>query len=213
MNDVQTLELTMKPDRNAKREDLQERLVAAAEARIGMTGLTGLRARDVTADAGCAVGALYTAFKDLDDLIVHVNSRTLARLGGSLDGQLLGADDPRSRFQALARAYFFFARDNQALWQALFEHRMVAGNDVPDWHRAEQAVLIQQLVEPLSILRPTLAMPELLARARTLFSAVHGIVAISLEKRFVGLAPSHLESELRQFVDVLVTGIENTPQA
>lgn len=203
----------MNPGRSAKREELRERLILAAEARIEASGLAALRARDITGDAGCAVGALYTAFKDLDDLIVHVNSRTLARLGASLDGQLQGADAPRSRLQALARAYFFFARDNQALWRALFEHRMVPGNEVPAWHQAEQAVLIQELVEPLAILRPALATPELLARARTLFSAVHGIVSISLEERFVGLAPSHLENELRLFVDALVTGIESTPQA
>ncbi|TIW14977.1 MAG: hypothetical protein E5V70_05110 [Mesorhizobium sp.] len=40
-----------------------------------------MRARDITADAGCALGALYTAFADLDKLILHVNSATLARLG------------------------------------------------------------------------------------------------------------------------------------
>ena len=203
----------MKSVRDVRREDLRERLVAAAEARIEAAGLAALRARDVTADAGCAVGALYTAFKDLDDLIVHVNSRTLSRLGASLDRQLTDKETPRARFQSLARAYFVFARDNQALWRALFEHRMAPGNDVPDWHRAEQAVLIQHLVEPLAILRPTLALPQLLARARTLFSAVHGIVAISLEDRFVGLAPSDLEGELRLFVDAIVTGIEDSPQA
>jgi hypothetical protein len=61
------------------------------------------------------------------------------------------------------------------------------------------------------MLRPALGKPDLLARARTLFSAVHGIVAISLENRFIGLAPSDLDSELQRFVEVMVTGIENTP--
>ena len=87
---------------------------------------------------------------------------------------------------------------------------MTSGAPVPEWLLAEQAVLIQILVEPLAMLRPALDTPDLLARARTLFSAVHGIVAISLENRFIGLAPSDLDSELMRFVDVLVTGIENT---
>ena len=64
----------MTTKRDARREDLKGRLIEAAQARIQSSGLAGLRARDITADAGCALGALYTAFADLDDLILHVNS-------------------------------------------------------------------------------------------------------------------------------------------
>jgi len=75
-------------------------------------------------------------------------------------------------------------------------------------HLAEHAVLIQHLVEPLAQLLPTLGSHDLLARARTLFSAVHGSVAISREDRFIGLAPTDLESELLDFVDTLVSGLK-----
>jgi AcrR family transcriptional regulator len=200
--------MTMK--RIAKREDLKERLIQAAEARIRVSGLQGLRARDVTADAGCALGALYNAFADLDDLILHVNSLTLARLGTALDEEAARAIDPRSKFRALAKAYLSFARDNRALWTALFEHRMQAGMAAPDWYLEKQAVLIQGLVAPLAVLRPELDRPGLLVRARTLFSAVHGIIAISLEDRFIGLARTDLEDEVLSFVDTMVTGIEKT---
>lgn len=198
----------MTAKRDAKREDLKGRLVAAAEAHIQSSGLGGLRARDITADAGCALGALYTAFADLDELILHVNSITLERLGAALREEATSALEPRGKLKALAKAYLGFARDNRMLWAALFEHRMAPGVPVPEWHLAEHAVLIQHLVEPLAALRPTADTPELLARARTLFSAVHGIVAISLEDRFIGLAPTDLEAELLNFVDVLVTGLE-----
>ena len=70
--------------REEKRDDLRERLVAAATARIARSGLAGLRARDVTSDAGCALGALYTAFEDLDGLIYAVTARTLAALEHAL---------------------------------------------------------------------------------------------------------------------------------
>ena len=196
--------------RSAKREDLKERLIQAAEARIRVSGLQGLRARDVTADAGCALGALYNAFADLDDLILHVNALTLARLGIALDEEAARAIDPRAKFKALARAYLSFARDNRALWTALFEHRLQAGMTAPDWYLEKQAVLIQDLVAPLAVLRPELDRPDLLVRARTLFSAVHGIIAISLENRFIGLAATDLEDEVLSFVDSMVTGIENT---
>ena len=198
----------MTAKRDAKREDLKGRLIEAAQARIQDSGLAGLRARDITADAGCALGALYTAFADLDELILHVNSITLARLGEALQQEATGAAEPRARLEALAKAYLGFARDNRMAWKALFEHRMAPDVPVPEWHLAEHAVLIQHLVEPLAQLLPARDMPDLLARARTLFSAVHGIVAISLEDRFIGLAPTDLESELLGFVDTLVSGLE-----
>jgi AcrR family transcriptional regulator len=196
--------------RAAKREDLKDRLIEAAEARIRASGLQGLRARDVTADAGCALGALYNAFADLDDLVLHVNSVTLARLGSALDQEAARAIGPRAQFKALAKAYLTFARDNRALWTALFEHRLLPGAVAPDWYLEEQAVLIQDLVAPLAALRPELDKSALLMRARTLFSAVHGIVAISLEGRFIGLAATDLEHEVLSFVDSMVTGIEKT---
>jgi len=38
-------------------------------------------ARDIANDAKCALGSLYTAFHDIDELILHVNSMTLTALG------------------------------------------------------------------------------------------------------------------------------------
>lgn len=48
----------MRNKREEARDDLKKRLIDAAEARIAGGGLRGLKARDVTADAGCAPGGL-----------------------------------------------------------------------------------------------------------------------------------------------------------
>ena len=74
----------MSNNREKKREDLKERLTTAAEALIIEHGLGGLKARDVTQRAGCALGAIYNAVADLDELVMRVNSRTLQRLGAAL---------------------------------------------------------------------------------------------------------------------------------
>ena len=86
----------MTEKRDARREDLKGRLITAAEAHIQSSGLGGLRARDITADAGCALGALYNAFADLDELVLHVNSITLARLGAALREEATCAVEPRA---------------------------------------------------------------------------------------------------------------------
>src|SRR5438876_1219356 len=63
-----------------RRERLKDSLVAAAEATVARQGLRGLRARALAEEVGCAVGAIYNVVKDLDDLVLLVNSRTLAAL-------------------------------------------------------------------------------------------------------------------------------------
>ena len=71
------------------REQLQEMAVTAADEIIASEGLRGLTARKVAGRLGYSAGSLYMVFDGLDDLILHVNARTLERLAHSLDAQLL----------------------------------------------------------------------------------------------------------------------------
>lgn len=193
--------------RAALREDLTQRLLKAATVRIERHGLAGLRARDVTSDAGCGLGTIYKCYTDLDDLILHVNSRTLARLDQALAEATKDLADPEAQLQALAQGYLGFAINNRNLWAALFDHRLPEGRDVPDWHLAEHDTLFARVARPLATLSPELGVDKLAARARSVFAAVHGIVLLSLEGRFVGVQEADLGSEIETVVGALVHGL------
>ncbi len=197
----------MSSKRAEKREDLRTRLIDAAQARIVSGGLANLRARDVTTDAACALGALYTAFADLDMLILEVNARTLRRLNEEMTAKLAGADNLQGQMHLLAQTYLNFARREPNLWWALFQFHMSAHKQVPDWFSLEQAKLLTQIIGPLAALQPKLNPQQLIVRARTLFAAVHGIVSISLEQRFVGVPVETLDEELSRFIDLLLAGL------
>ena len=107
--------------REEKREDLKARLLEAARERIERDGLSNLRARDVTQDAGCALGGLYSAYTDLNDLIIHVNSMTLKALEQSLSLAEVKNKSPTDRLRNLGQGYLKFAMANRNLWKALFE--------------------------------------------------------------------------------------------
>ncbi|WP_200876065.1 TetR/AcrR family transcriptional regulator [Ruegeria halocynthiae] len=179
---------------------MKKKILDAAEKCIETQGLTALRARDVTKDAGCALGSLYNAFEDMDLLILSVNSRTLARLHASLKDASASQEAPKETLLTLALAYLEFGTENPNLWAALFDHRMQPGVPVPRWHLEEHAVLIAEIIGPLSQLSPNLDEDTLASRARTVFSAVHGIVKLSLEGRFVALDPNTVRAELSEFV-------------
>lgn len=189
-----------------KREDLKVRLIEAARNRIAAEGLANLRARDVTQDAGCALGGLYTVFSDLDDLIMHVNSMTLSALEASLNLAETRNQSSVERLRALSLGYLHFALTHRNLWKALFDHRPADGQQTPEWHRQEHMFLMEIIAEPLVTLRPDMSPQARAIRARTLFGAVHGIITISLEGRFVGLPVESLERELEDFIHIVAAG-------
>ncbi|MFT6075628.1 MAG: AcrR family transcriptional regulator, partial [Yoonia sp.] len=51
-----------------RRTELRNKLIDIAEKTIATEGLSALRARDLAAQAGCAVGAIYNVFGDLAEL-------------------------------------------------------------------------------------------------------------------------------------------------
>lgn len=196
----------MAAKRELRREQMREKFIEAARHRIAASGLHSLRARALAADVGSALGGLYNVFADIDDLILRVNSQTLAELKRLIAERLADVTDPRATLRALARAYLDFARRHHKLWSALFEHRLASGDHMPDWYRGEQAMLIESLIAPLRALNPELDRAALVVRARTFFAAVHGIVTISTEQRFIGVPDTDLDQELAHFVDILVAG-------
>ena len=196
--------------REEKREALKTGLIEAAKAIIEEEGVRGLNARNVTTRVGCALGSLYTAFEDLDDLIVHVNSQTLAQLGAVMAAEVASESEPEDVLKALARRYVKFARENYALWNALFEYADITMQEVPSWHQQEQALLIEFIKGPVMKLRPGIDPEEASIRARTLFAAVHGIVTFSMQSRYIGLQNDQLEPELMSFIDQMLHGLDNS---
>jgi len=194
--------------REEKRQALRDKLIEAATLRVEAGGIKDLNARTVTSDAGCALGSLYTAFVDLDDLIIHMNSRTLHALGEAVKTASETAQDPVAKLKALARAYVKFASNNHALWIALFDYAALTGAEIPQWHQNEQEVLIRYIVGPVTQLSRDLEPEALGLRIRTLFSAVHGIVSMSLEERFIGVPAEKLDAELMRFIDQMVAGLD-----
>src|SRR5258708_22994418 len=81
-----------------RRQRLRDALISAAEWTIETHGLSGLKARALAFQVGCAVGAIYNVVTDLDDLIFAVNSRTLA----ALERDLAAADQVSDAGEAAA---------------------------------------------------------------------------------------------------------------
>ena len=191
-----------------RREKLRSALILAAERMIAGRGLAGLKTRDLAREIGCANGAVYNLVADIDELILRVGSRTLHRLDEALSAaEGAGESSPQEALVRIAIAYCDFAADNLQLWRALFEHRMGAGKVVPDWSVEDQMRLFRHIYQPLATLFPKRSREELGITARSLFSAVHGMVALGLEQKLVAVPLPALRKEIAGVVRAMIDGL------
>ena len=201
-----------------RRQTLKDTLIAAAERSITAHGITGLKARDLAAEAGCAVGAIYNVFTDLDDLILAVNTRTLATLQTNLiEAAYVPQREGRTTAEAvtqlvhLAHAYLHFAAANTGRWRAVFDHNLPEGRGLPDAYREQQHHLFTFIEQPLRVLHPDSPPEELTLLARSLFSAVHGIIVLGLEEKLGTVSLVILEKQLALVLNAVGTGLANLP--
>lgn len=179
-----------------RRAELRQTLVQLAEEQIRREGLASVKARDLARGAGCALGAIYNVFSDMNDLVMAVNGRTFIRIGQEVGDAVRGheAEPPERRLIMLAHAYLTFAAENHHLWRALFDLELRDDDSVPDWYRAELQGLFGHIAIPVAQLFPKLDGKELDLMVRALFSSVHGMVLLGLQNRISGVPRAHIEA-------------------
>ncbi len=179
---------------------LREALIDAAEAQIKLGGLPTLKARALAQAAGCSLGAIYNIFDDLNALVMAVNARTFRHLGGFVSERVTAAADqsPNVQLVVMSHSYLHFAAEHTFLWRALFDLEMSADGDVPDWYLLELRAVFGLIAAPLAQLFPQMDRSELDLMVRALFSSVHGIVLLGLEKRISAVPQDQIEIMLSQ---------------
>jgi len=191
-----------------RRSNLRQALIEAAEQAIAAKGLAGLKTRDLARQIGCANGGVYNLVEDVDELILRVGSRTLARLDSALEfAETAGPAEPAATLVRIAVAYCDFAAANLELWRALFEHRMAHGKPVPEWAVSDQMNLFRHIYRPLAALFPNDTPEQLGVTARSLFSAVHGMVGLGLEQKLVAVPVAALRHEIGTIVTAMIKGL------
>ena len=188
---------------------LREQLIDAAERTIASKGLAALKARGLAQEVGCAIGTIYNVFPHLDELVLCVGLRTFASLEAALARpphrhRSLGG--PIEDLVRLALAYLEFAATHTMRWRALFEHRMSENRALPEWFVERQHQLFAQVERPLGALLPELDQEARRILARTVFSAVHGVVVLGLEEKLASLPLPDLARQLSATVRAIATG-------
>jgi AcrR family transcriptional regulator len=151
---------------------------------------------------------VFNLVDDMDELVLHVGSRTLARLDAALSAAESDGDpSPAEKLVRIAVAYCDFAADNLELWRALFEHRMAPDKAIPEWAVEEQMNLFRHIYHPLSKLFPKWSTDELGITAHSLFASVHGMVSLGLEQKLIAVPVAALRDEIATIVKATIKGL------
>ncbi len=163
--------------------EITEMILQAAEKIVDAQGYSGLSARKIAAEIGYTVGTLYLVFKNLDELTLTVNSRTLDKLYVHLSAAVENCDAPRSCVIIMGRAYIEFAKVYPNRWNMIFEHKIPDDAIIPIWYESRVEQIFELIERQLAPLMKNQTDQKLAQVARTLWCGVHGICVLAMTKK------------------------------
>lgn len=188
------------------REELREISLQAAEQLVAAHGLAGLSTRKVVARIGYTVGSLYMVFRNLDDLIVQMNERTLDALYGKLATAVADRPSPTAAIRALAQTYLNFALVETNRWLALYEHRLPEGETVTDSFNEKVSRMFELVQHHLALLCPQRSASDIALAARALWSGIHGVCVLSLDRKLESVGGRSMQEVAGSLLDNYLAG-------
>lgn len=187
-----------------KKDALRAKLLNVAETEIEQGGIVALRARDLADEAGCALGAIYTVFGDLGEIAIEINRRTVTQIAQHMQDAIVGMEEeaPADLIITLAQAYRTYAEEQPQRWRTLFSIGLPPSDEAEGFHEALTPIT-NMFAEQLDRLTRLSTGSERNRNARTIFSCVHGMIALGEEPRLSAMDPRDLDRMISRVVGTL----------
>jgi AcrR family transcriptional regulator len=180
------------------RDDVVRMVVDTAEKLARKKGLRGLSLRKIASEIGYAPGSLYHLIGDLDEIILHLNARTLARLSSFLKTRIDPSRPAAENAFAIADGYLDFVMAEPRLWGMILEHTLPAGTKTPVWY-GQTLASTTGLVDEL--LRPLIAdADERRFAVVSLWAALHGIASLATSGKLASVHDGDPHVMARQLI-------------
>lgn len=154
------------------RAELEAMIVDEGHRQMEAVGFARFSAREVAKRIGYSIGTIYNVFGSYDRLILAINARTVELWVRRLREALENAGG--TRVDALVEGYFAFAQAHPRSWSAIYDHRLPAGAEMPDWYAAALRTLTDIVDEEVARALPERSREAAAALARSLLAVVHG---------------------------------------
>lgn len=162
------------------REELKELALKSAEELLNEKSARALSTRQIATKMGYTVGTLYQIFKNLPDLLLHVNARTLKQLYDDCRQLNLENQSAQENILSYANLYLDFAHAHPGLWELIFDNDILTDEDLPDWYLNQVSTLFSLIEVQLKVIQPEKSAQDITKTSRVLWSSVHGICTLSI---------------------------------
>ncbi len=181
------------------REEIKEMALGAALTILEEEGAKKLSARKVASAIGYTVGTLYLVFKNQQEMVLHLNARTLDDMDEWLESRSSHCTTPRDCLVTLAEAYIDYAMEKAARWNLLFDTAAEEGEVMPGWYLQRLGRLFGRVERMLAPLKSEHEAIEIERAARVLWASVHGICTLKIRHR-MDLAGNQTTGEMAQML-------------
>lgn len=191
------------------REELKELALASAEKLLIKKSASELSTRQIATEMGYTVGTLYQIFKNLPDLLLHVNARTLKRLYEDCQKLDIDKQTPEHNILSYANIYLDFAHSNTGLWELIFDNKVLSNDELPPWYMSQVSALFSLIEIQLKDIRPEASEQEVTKTSRVLWSSVHGICILVINDNLFAKSACTSKEMIESLVSHFLKGWSN----
>lgn len=193
------------------REELKELALKSAEELLNDKSASELSTRQIATKMGYTVGTLYQIFKNLPDLLLHVNARTLKILYDDCQNLDISKQDHQKNILAYANIYLEFAHSHPGHWELIFDNmvlndKVLNNDELPDWYLNQVNTLFSLIEMELKAIQPSASDHEITKTSRVLWSSVHGICTLSINNNLFAKSACSSKELIQSLIENFING-------
>ncbi|MEP1355406.1 MAG: TetR/AcrR family transcriptional regulator [Tateyamaria sp.] len=156
----------------------------AGEKIIATKGLRELTVRQIGTAIGYSAGSVYNVFRNLDDLISHINARTLRALETKI-AEVQETGDVHADAKSVLQVYSRFQAKHSKLWAANNVHAMRQDIEQAQIYDEALEAVVDCVVRIVSPGLPNRSDKEVRKSVRVLWASLLGIASVPASARFL----------------------------
>jgi AcrR family transcriptional regulator len=189
------------------KEDLKELIIDSAEKIVSKGGYNALTMRKLAQKIGYTPGTIYSYFKNMDDLILHLNSYTLQKMHKQIDTILSQIKCPEMQLEEIGKIYLNLAHNDFYKWDLLFNYQYTRISKIPEWYQKHIDSVFQLVQSPISEL--SMNKKQVNDLGHIFWAGIHGIVDLSSKSKLEKTKARSDSDLIKIFVKIFISGLKN----
>ena len=192
------------------KDELKDIILSASRRIIEKEGFQNLSARKIAKTIKYTPGTLYNFFKNLDELILQINSQTLDLLYEELLKVTSNINSKEQVINNICKCYIDFSFKHFNFWSMLYEHHFPRpqGEKLPKWYQ-DKIDRIFELIEQSLLPFTKNNKKESEHLSRVLWASLHGICILSLTRKLDTTDAGSAHGLAHSFIKIFINGIKS----